>query len=387
MSVSINLRIRFFIVVAVFMAMSVTVLAGPYYVVVGTFSDEGRAVKFATAIRQVFPEASFRFDGERKYYHVYVKETGRQVEAENFRKLLQRDNGFGHAWVYTDLTALTRDVGDTGPTSDDIRLELYTGGTVLLASSDNSHLSIQKNYTNRRDSAQSMARSFKFVAETTTGRGLPAEITLVSANGGAISSFRSAEVVTFSSRESRRLLTLVCKSPGYGTVTRQLDMGDLDDLRDIHQNSDGVWEVRFPMTKIKVDDIKLLYNSIFVRDAAVLRSGAKEGMDHLVTLLRENPEWKIVINSHCNAGAKRDITVPGEGEYFDLAQGRKRPASDKQLTMARTETIRNYLVDHGVDNRRISLMAWGSLDTIVQPTAAKAYMNDRVEVAVISNQQ
>lgn len=386
MSVSINFQIRFFIAVVVFMAMSVTVVAGPYYVVVGTFSDEVRAVKFATAIRKVFPEASFRFDGERKYYHVYVKETVRQEEAENLRKIIQRDNGFGHAWVYTDLAALTRNVGDTGPASEDIRLELYTGGTVLLASSDNSHLSIQKNYTNRQDSTQAMARSFRFIAETTTGRGLPAEITLVSANGGAISSFKSAEVVTFSSRESRRMLTLVCKSPGYGTVTRVLDMGDLDHFRDIHQNGDGVWDVRFPMTKIKVDDIKLLYNSIFVRDAAVLRPGAKAGMEDLVTLLKENPEWKIVINSHCNAGAKRDITVPGEGQYFDPSQGKKRQASDKQLTMARAETIRDYLVDHGVDSGRISLMAWGSLDTIVQPTAARVYLNERVEVAVVSSQ-
>ena len=367
------------------MAMSAPVLAGPYYVVVGTFSDEGRAVKFATAIRKIFPEASFRFDGERKYYHVYVKETSRQPEAEDFLSDIQQSNGFAHAWIYTDLTALSHGVDETAPSSDDIRLELYTGGTVLLASADNSHLSIRRSYTQKSDTAQAMEKSFRFVAETATGRDLPAEITIMSKNGGTISSFKSGEVITFTSRQSRRVLTLMCKAPGYGTLTRQLDMGDPGGLRDIHQNSDGVWEVRFALAKIKVDDMKLYYNAIFFEDAAVLQPGAKDGMEDLLTLLAENSAWKIVIHSHCNAGAKRNIAIPGEGGYFDLSQATKRSASDKQLTAARAETIRDYLVDHGIDSRRISLMAWGSIDPVVQPEAAKAYMNERVEVSVISH--
>jgi hypothetical protein len=207
----------------------------------------------------------------------------------------------------------------------------------------------------------------------------------MSKNGGTISSFRSGEVVTFTSRQSRRVLTLVCTSPGYGTMTRQLDLGNPGDLGDIHQHNDGVWEVRFPLTKIKVDDMKLYYNAIFFKDAAVLQPDAKEGMDDLVTLMKENSTWKIVINSHCNAGAKREIVVPGEGGYFDVSQAAKRSASDKQLTTVRGETIRNYLVDHGIDSRRISVMAWGSLDPIVKVPAAKAYLNERVEVSVVSH--
>lgn len=384
MSVSAS-YLRGFAALVVFAVMSVSVKAGPYYVVVGTFSSESIAGKFTAAIRKVFPDASFRFDDERKFWHVYVKEASRQPEAEDFRNHIQGDNGFGHAWVYTDLVALSHNVDNTTPSSDDIRLELFTGGTVLIASADNSSLSIRRNYTEKRDTAQAMERSFRFVAETTTGRSLPADITLMSKIGSTISSFRSGDVVTFTSRESHRVFTLVCKSPGYGTVTRQLDMGNLSAVLDIHQNSEGVWEVRFPLTKIKVDDMKLLYNSIFFDDAAVLQPGAKDGMEDLVTLLSENAAWKVVIHSHCNAGAKRDIIVPGE-EYFDLSQARKRSASDKQLTTARAETIRNYLMAHGIDGIRISTMAWGSLDPVVQPAAAKAYMNERVEV-VINNYQ
>lgn len=378
-------RVRSSAVLVLFAAISVTAQAGPYYVVVGTFSGESTASKFSAALRKVFSGASFKSDNEHKRYHVYLMETSRQLEAEYFLDDIQQSHGFAHAWIYTDLIALSHGVDDTAPSSDGIRLELHTGGTVLLASADHSNLSIRRSYTEKSDTAQVMEKSFRFVAETVTGRGLPAGITILSKSGGAISSFKSDEVVTFASRQSR-VLTLMCKAPGYGTVTRQLDMGNLNGLRDVHRNADGIWEVRFSLTKIKVDDMKLHYNSIFSKDAAVLQPAAKDAMEDLLALLEENSAWKIAIHSHCNAGAKRDIVVRGEGGYFDLSQARKRSASDKQLTTARSETIRDYLVDHGIDSSRISIMAWGSLDPVVQPDAAKAYMNERVEVSVISNQ-
>lgn len=366
-----------------FSALSLTVQAAPYYVVVGTFSEAGRAEKFAASIRGLFHDATARFDAASRLHHVHVLEASQETEAEDFRDYVQKEKGFD-AWVYTDLGALSRTVGESAAVPEDVRLELFTGGSVLLASADNSHLSIRRSYAEKKDTTETSDKVFRFIAETTTGRPMAAQVLIMSRSGSTLATFKSGEVVTFGTGQSTRRLTLVCQTDGYGTVTKNISLHSLTGVSDIHQNSAGVWEVRFRLTKIKVDDVRLLHHGLFLHDAAVLQPDAKNGVAGLLTLLNRNPSWKIVVNSHCNPGGKRDIVIPtGKGNYFDAAATTKRSGSDKHLASARAETLRDYLADHGIDPARISVMGWGSLNPVASPKDARAYLNDRVEVEVV----
>ena len=97
--------------------------------------------------------------------------------------------------------------------------------------------------------------------------------------------------------------------------------------------------------------------------------------------MRANTQSQIVINSHCNPGSKRIIAVPGNGsDPFDLSEAVERSGTDKTLSRARGETLRDYLAENGIDSKRITVMGWGSLDPLVDATGTNTEMNERIEV-------
>ena len=49
------------------------------------------------------------------------------------------------------------------------------------------------------------------------------------------------------------------------------------------------------------------------------------------------------------------------------------------LTKKRGEVIKNYLISQGIDKRRIGVVAWGSMEMIVNSTGKDAALNERVE--------
>ena len=376
-----SLSVLMFLIVLPFI-----VEAGGFYVVIGTFSNEAGARKLATSLRDHFSEASFTFDEKRNLYHVHVLETDRRAEAEDFRHYLQYENGFLNAWILTDI-----DSGDIPsemnvPTTDNsVTLELYTGGAVLLSSSDNSYLSISKNQAQTRESIPGgSGNGFTFVAETFHGVTIPAKVSLMDRKGRPISTFRAGEIVSFGGKQEDRLLTLVCEASGYSTETRVIALNKLGQLRDVAQNSEGLWEIRFVMTKLNINKIDLLYHGIFYPDAAVFKPEAKKHIGVLVSLMQRNSGLRIEINSHCNAGRKREVMLPLSRSYFDLSDASDRIGTDKQLTRYRTESVRDYLIEHGIDPQRITVMGWGSLDTLIRDNHGNMELNERLEIELVS---
>lgn len=361
-------------------SLTVQVTAGPYYVVVGTFSGQGDARRFATAINGLFGEASFKFDAGRKLYHVHVMETTRYEEALGLRNDLRKDLGFRHAWIYTDfVSGITP--GGISLSEDYVRLELYTGGAVMLGSADNSYLSVTRAQRQNGDTARlASLKAFRFTAETMNGIKIPADVSVVTGTGSTISSFKTDDVVAVSGREGTRLF-LLCHAPGYSSETRMIDLFTFDSQDGPGQDMDGVREVRFRINRLKVNEFCLSYPSMFYEDAAVFQLQSNSRIDVLVSLLKKNPRWKIVVNTHCNKGEKRKIRVPVKGDsYFDIGEAVEKSAIDKQLTGKQGETLRDYLIENGISGDRIKVMAWGSLHPLVNDTAPNAAINDRVEI-------
>lgn len=365
-------------------ALTSPVVAGPYYVVVGTFSGQGDARRFATAISGLFSEASFKFDAGRKLYHVHVMETTRHEEAVGFRNDLQRESSFRHAWIYIDLSSDGSD-GD-GPLSEDfVTLELYTGGAVVLGSTNNSYLSVTRAQLQKGDTAQRASTlAFRFTAETMNGIKIPAEVRVVSGRGSTVSSFKTDDVVAISGNEGSRLI-LLCEAPGYSSEPRLIDPFNPGGHQDgPGQGREGIREIRFGINRLKVDEFSLSYPSMFYEDAAVFRPASKRSIDVLVSLLKANPRWRIVANIHCNRGQKRKIRLPARrGHYFDPGEVIERSAIDKQLTGKQGETLRDYLIENGIDGDRIKVMGWGSLHPLVSDAAPNAAINDRIEIEFI----
>lgn len=368
-----------------FVSLAIAAEAGPFYVVVGTFSSERRAAEFADAIDGLFHDAAYIFDAQRKVYHVYTRETAVQHEAEEARHAVQKESGFGHAWVFTDFASVGAEGVVLASTSagDPARLELYTGGSVLLSAQDNSYLSYTNGvHASTPQDAHAVVQTLKFFAETTSGVRLPAKVVLMNSHGKALENFKTDALVSFTVKESGQSLTFLCEVPGYSSDIKTVALGRLVDSHDIQKNEEGVWEIRFAVSRVDVDEVKLLYRHVFYRDASVLRRSSRKQIDALVTLLKANPDWRIVINSHCNEGYKRSIKVT-RVSYFDLKDAAEKSGTDKQLTRERAETLRDYLAYQGIDESRITVMGWGSLDMLVKGKEDAAGINERVEVEIL----
>lgn len=362
-------------------------LAGPFYVVVATFSTEPGARQFAHSFQGTFEQASFRFNEKKELYYVHLMETSRQADAENFRNHLQDNFGFRDAWVYADL--------NTGvPASADesnegyVKLELHTGGSVLLNSADNTYVSVSKHHAEKKPTIENrqtpVQQAFVFIAETRAGTLIPAKVSVSDTKGNLISVFKTGEAVSVGGKQDSRILTLHCDVPGFNAITKMINLANPATL-DIQPDSAGIWEVRFTLIRQKADEVAFVFHHMFHGDAAIFEPAARETMDVLVGALKGNPSAKIVINSHCNTGEKRRIKLPGAEEHpFDLDEAVEKTGSDKLLTKARAEALRNYLVGQGIEADRISLFGWGSMNLLVNSAADNRSVNDRVEVQLIS---
>lgn len=358
--------------------------ARSFYVVIASFTQEERAKEFSTSVRDVFEDASFHFDAQRKLFHVFLIRTHEREEAEHYRKEFQH-LGFSDAWIFTEgneHSAVQHD--EEKDSGGPVKLELYTGSTVLISSSDNSYMSISRNNGEvEQTTGNESGHAFSFIAKTRNGHTLPARVVLVDDHGKQLSTFKTNKLVGLSGKNGKERLILICEAPGYSTETKIINLRNLALTRDVIRNDHGVWEVPFNMSRVKPDEVRLVYRGLFHKEASVVEAFGKKNIEVLLALLEGNPSWRIVIESHTNPRPKREIALAASEDIFDISLARFKEASDKQLTTERAEVLQNYLVAAGIRKERITARGWGSLAKVADPAGGDAHLNDRIEVQLV----
>jgi outer membrane protein OmpA-like peptidoglycan-associated protein len=103
-------------------------------------------------------------------------------------------------------------------------------------------------------------------------------------------------------------------------------------------------------------------NVLFDKDAATLKPGAEDNLQQIVSS----------INKRYNGG---DVGVFG----FTDATGSE--GHNKELSQQRAETVRSWLVKHGIDDNRVSLQAKGENNPVAtNSTEEGKQQNRRVEI-------
>lgn len=95
--------------------------------------------------------------------------------------------------------------------------------------------------------------------------------------------------------------------------------------------------LQFPLASI--NNPVLIRNVFYEFDSAELTENSTQALDSLVTLLIENPNVTIELASHCD--------YRGKDEY------------NERLSQRRAESVVNYLIDHGIENERLTPMGYG----------------------------
>lgn len=426
---STQLSLLFFRMLVILIMVTTSAPAANYYLVIGSFAEEANARRFTAKLSTQFRGADYTFNAERRVWYVHVMKTTRKEEAARNQAYLRERRGFKDAWIFTDVTdvvkAATLSVGKTdvreprfatgesfNKSSGPVMASAATGAS-FLSYADNapdegasetlastmpaaaSEISwtdkwgigyipgIKDDHGVLNAQAAGADRIFSFVVEDTKGEKIAAEVMLVDFDKGRrITSFPTGEYAAIRGTRREQMVTLVCDVLGYAQETRMYNIDHLTRGRDIRKNEDGIWEVRFKLKNMEVNDIAYLNRIAFSSSTAVLQPSAKEELDELLRWMQVNPSKRIIIHSHCNPGGKREIQLPGT-DYFTLDGAYSKNGSDKKLTRNRAITVKNYLLANGIDRRRVGIVGWGSLEPLTKPGGPDAALNERIEFELV----
>lgn len=125
-----------------------------------------------------------------------------------------------------------------------------------------------------------------------------------------------------------------------------------------YENSD------FLLSKIIIGQAINLKNVLFVQSKAKLKSTSFEQLNMLLKLLQENENLQIELSGHTDNRGNEKLNIA--------------------LSKDRVETIKNYLIDAGINKKRIDGKGYGSKFPIADNTDEnKRYLNRRVEFKVV----
>ena len=117
-------------------------------------------------------------------------------------------------------------------------------------------------------------------------------------------------------------------------------------------NQDREYVLQFPLSSISKP--VLIDNIFFDFDRATLRPESAESLDELVQLLKDNSGVTIEIGAHCD--------YKGDDTY------------NQRLSQQRAESVVNYLINHGIDKKRLTARGYGeSVPKTINRKVAEKY--------------
>ena len=130
-------------------------------------------------------------------------------------------------------------------------------------------------------------------------------------------------------------------SPGVSYLFMATCKGYLNHQEEVHALANPIAScdttLQFALPNISAPT--LIDNIFYDFDKATLRDSSRTALDHLVTLLKENPNITIELAAHCD--------YKGSAEY------------NKRLSQRRAESVVNYLIAHGIQADRLTPKGYG----------------------------
>lgn len=229
-----------------------------------------------------------------------------------------------------------------------------------------------------------VGKYFKFKIESPEGQIVPGKVHHVDyAEGRDLASYNSDTFVDLlRPGHNNEPMAVVCGLFGYKEIHKLIDYANPSSTdREAYVDGNGVWVIPYKLERVEAGDVSPMYNVSFYKDAAIMRNSSQVDLDELVKMMQKNPYYEITVHTHCNGKYKREIVAPGpDKNYFDVAGSVQLTGSAKDLTALRAEAIRSYLIDHGIDSKRVRVFSWGGSDMLVRADSPHANVNDRVEI-------
>jgi outer membrane protein OmpA-like peptidoglycan-associated protein len=371
-------------------------MAPGYYVVVAAFSPDRQdlAENFTQGLQKKGLKALYGFNSERGYFYVYKNFYGKRQPSIAEMEETRKQPDFQKAWVRkvrpfnktvttqvqktdpeivntppVESSPLVAPVEQTPPQPEPVVMK----DTSIVIPVDEENSEVFLNLFNAQNN-QTIEGKVKVV--NTEKASLLKEV-----KGNDFLDLDQ-------SKATPKKLTLIAEAFGYRKS--QVDITYPMTLADTSQSFVDLMAftfiINFDLVRYVKGDIATLYQVFFYNDAALMLPESKFELNSLLTMMQENPKYRIRLHGHTNGNYSGKIVVLGDNKnFFSLEGSKKTSGSAKSLSQARASIIKDYLVDNGVDPSRIEVKAWGGKRPLYDKHSNNARKNVRVEVEVLDN--
>ena len=387
----------------------------PNYVVIGAFKKQTNAIRFTDhAQKDLKMNAKFEMNVKRNLYYVYVLNTEDLALAVQEAKRLRSESEFTDTWVYrgsfdgsgpeavviiptietkTDeakapetTEALTQEPAVSQPaTTEEVKTEeVKTEDSTAAVSSE---VPVETEAA-PDDSKEGTKFLFK-ISRATDLKRIRGDVDVIDVDRSRkMGTYKGNLAVKVSSPQSKSgNMALVCEVFGYRKVQREINYNDPEVGTDIIRDATGSVVVPFELERLKKGDIAVMYNVYFFKDAAIMRPESRYEVNSLLDMLNENPKYKIMIHGHTNGNAAGKIIAMNKDtqNFFSLTDTKEGFGSAKELSEQRAMIIRDYMVNNGIDPKRMEIRAWGGKKPIHDKMSQRAQENVRVEIEILQD--
>jgi outer membrane protein OmpA-like peptidoglycan-associated protein len=181
-------------------------------------------------------------------------------------------------------------------------------------------------------------------------------------------------------------LSLVASAFGYSDS--KLDVGYYTTEADtIQQNVTlfgSYFQLIFPLAKMDKGQEVTLSKVSFFNDAAIMTPNSIDQLQNLLDMLKENPTIHIRLNGYTNSSGRGKIIYMGLSKNFFALSGDRieKTGSAKELSTARAQAIKDWLITQGIAEDRIEALGWGGTNPLYDKNSVNARKNARVELEV-----
>ena len=386
--------LRFFALVSIFSAglySGIEVRAGQTgfsptsnYVVIGAFAVHQNAVNFTNYAMNRSYDAHFEMNRTRNLYYVYVLSTEDRRRAVSEALRLREETEFSDAWVFGGALGANEPGEDISPVNEAPIEEVNAAASPAMPEEKKPSATVAV----KENEDDLNGKKFLFnLYRASDGAEVKGEVNVIDVD-------RSRKMGTYRGNEPVRIpapgsnsddISFVCEVFGYRKMQVNLNYDDPTAIEGISEDIEGnITVVPFELVRLRKGDIAVMYNVFFYKDAGVMRPESQYEVNSLLEMLKENPNYKIMLHGHTNGSAPGKIISMGESKnFFSLTDTKEGFGTAKQLSEERAGVIRDYLIAEGVDPKRMELKAWGGKRPIHDKMSNRAGENVRVEVEIL----
>lgn len=364
------------------------------YVVIGAFRVLDNAIRLTSSANKNGFAAQYAMQPARQLYYVYVLNSTDKKKAFNLLIKIKVETNYKDAWVFIGK------LGEEGAIKPEVKIEPVrepikepvvntpvVKDSIKIEPSKIDSTLIKKPEEPMPEVKKLNGKPFYFkVVSKAEGKELFGNLQLQEAAGASqYQAIKSGEIIYLEAPKNKKgSYNIIAQLPGYKQSSLVFNYANSSTQKGL-QNEDVIM---LTLDKAKKGDYIDFNNVHFFKSTSVMQAESQNELDGLVNLLKENPKYKIKIYGHCNGTQKRESYTMGTSTNFfamDPNGNTKETISSKELSLARAETVKAYLVQQGIEAGRISTKGEGGKVPLYPESGTLGQYNDRVEVEFVKN--